>query len=529
MVKLALSMVKAKLVLCLAGAGMMLANSVRANEPSNSSPVNQHALSIATPNQLKKGESKETKSPHELRVETTEFVSSSSDWEKNYRNGVIALNQRCFEQAETMLLRSIREAKAPGTTSTSLTDSRLALARLYLKQGRLAETHELYGMTLEKAQSVYGENSPEIAECYMGMGYTEAKSNREKQAKEHAEAAIKIFKENKKTDTANYAMSLHTLALVMILHGWNDDAKKLFEQARSIMEKHPGNQGLDLADMLREQSLFYHNIGDRKNAHEFYERSCQITEDAMVPNQPASIAGQVKFIWEPGSTRAQEIIDSDFPFRSMTAHGVRVACTIIDVWELLGILVTVTNMGDHQEEFELGKIVLERVDRESLTTRAREIPQVDPNRIDRIQKERTMWDLTHTRPWLANIQKTRTVRGLVPPNGHDLFMGPNVFGVWGEWKAISHIVPERIGVLPSREGLVTEIDRTNVALPGLVRQSHAKLPGLTPVWLEPFESRTGELFYLYPRDCDIDIKVPVGNAIFQFPFRTRKFKLPRSI
>ncbi len=486
--------------------------------------LSQQALSIAAP-PLKDDAPKR---PQEGKVEANDFVWNSSPWEKYFRNGENALEDRRFDHAEQMLLKSIKEAKGAGTSTKNLTHSRMALAELYLKQHRYSEAHSLYESTLTKAQLNFGANSEEAAKCLYGLAYTEVKADKEKLAKEHAEAAIRILKDTEKTDTQLFGLCLHTMALIMAKHGWSDDAKPLCVMSRKILERHPGTRRLDLSELLREQSLFFHTLGDRHTAHDLYESSYQIREKAVSPTQPPSVVGEVRFEWEPGSTRAQEIIDNDFPFRYMSAHGIRVACTIIDLWELLAILVTVTNVGDHQEEFELGRIVLERAGHGTIQTQNKEIPTVDPNRIDRIQKERNMWDLTHTRPWLANIQKTRTVRGLVPPNGHDLFMGPNVFGVYGEWKAISHIVPERVGVLPSREGLVVA-ESTAVDLPGLVRPSKAKLVGLTPVWLEPFESRTGEQFYLYPRDAEITIKIPIGNAVFEFPFHTRKFKLPRSI
>jgi len=469
---------------------------------------------------------KQSAPPQEGRVEA-EVVLNSSAWDKYYRSGVSALADRRFDHAEQMLLKSLKESKVAGVPQANLTLSRLSLAELYLKQSRYSEAHALYESTLQRAQAAFGNNSMEVAECFYGLAYTEIKFDKEKQAKEHADVAIQILKDLGKTDSELYGLTLHTMGLIMAKHGWTDDAKPLFTLARKTLERHPGNKKLDLAETLREQSLFYHSLGDRHTAHDLYETSYKIRESNVVASQPASIVGEVHFAWEPGSSRAQEIIDNDFPFRYMSAHGIRVACTVVDLWELLAILVTVTNVGEKQEEFELGKIILERKSAD-ISNRSREVPVVDHQRIDRIGKERNMWDLTHTRPWLANIQKTRTVRGLVPPNGHDLFMGPNVFGVYGEWKAISHIVPERVGVMPSREHLVA-VQTSAVDLPGLVRPSKAKMSGLIPVWLEPYESRTGEQFYLNPRDADIIIKVPVGNAIFEFPFHTRKIKIPRSI
>ena len=212
----------------------------------------------------------------------------------------------------------------------------------------------------------------------------------------------------------------------------------------------------------------------------------------------------------------------DPPNAVMSANGVRVAATVIDLWELLGVLVTVTNTTDHQRELDLGEVELVKVDFQNPSVRPQTIPLIDPESIDRVQKELSIWSLTHTRPWLANIQKTRTVRGFVPSKGHDLFRGPNVFGVYGKWKAVSHTVPQRVGLQPSRERVLDKDSPTEQALPGLLVKGNYQAPGVVPVWLEPFESRTGELFCLNPRDCDVVIKVPVGNAVFELPFHTRK-------
>jgi hypothetical protein len=125
------------------------------------------------------------------------------------------------------------------------------------------------------------------------------------------------------------------------------------------------------------------------------------------------------------------------------------------------------------------------------------------------------------------MQKTRNVRGLVPSQGHDLFRGPNMFGLWGEWGGMSHVVPTKISVLPSRENVFRseETDDLNHES-GLIRSEGIKQAGLLPIALEPYESRTGELFYIYPRGEDmVNVQVNIGNVIFEFPFQNRKRRI----
>jgi hypothetical protein len=118
---------------------------------------------------------------------------------------------------------------------------------------------------------------------------------------------------------------------------------------------------------------------------------------------------------------------------------------------------------------------------------------------------------------------TRNERGLVPSSGHDLFRGPNIFGVYGQWGAQSRDMPDKLAVLASPERVQYQAE--NMIDNGLIRSSTIKMTGLVPVSLEPFESRTGELFYLNPRCESILLTVRVGNAVFKIPFHCRRRRI----
>jgi tetratricopeptide (TPR) repeat protein len=460
------------------------------------------------------------------RVQMPNLLDGDARWTKDHRLGVEALRQHQFAKAEELLQKAVREAKRKISKHDELIETRLVLARLYLKQERFHEAESIYDQNLGKIESHFGSESKEYVEAEIGLARCLVAFGKEKAALVHVKKAVRILEKKRDTDSKLFGYALETLALIDAGNAWYEDARPLFNEALKIFIKEPGYKSLDLAEILREQALFYHRRGERDLAFQLYEESYKIKERAIRVAEPASLSGQVRFVWEPGSTRAKEIIDTEFPFRYLQAGSVRVAATVIDLWELLGVLITVTNVSDHQQEFELGKATLLELNSEGGHMVPNEVAPVDPKSIDRIRRERVMWDLTHTRPWLANIQKTRTVRGLVPPYGHDLFRGPNVFGVYREWKAVSHIVPARVSVHDSREGLPGAPGGGGVTLPGLLREGGHSVQDHVPVFLEPFESRTGDLFYLNPRDKDVVLKVPVGNAVFEIPFHTRKLKIP---
>jgi hypothetical protein len=121
------------------------------------------------------------------------------------------------------------------------------------------------------------------------------------------------------------------------------------------------------------------------------------------------------------------------------------------------------------------------------------------------------------------MQKTRSQRGFVPKQGHDLFRGPNVFGIYGEWNALPRELPSKLMLEPSPERVQYQAEP--IIDPGLIRSSTVKLRNLVPVNLEPFESRTGELFFLNPRCEKLLLNIPVGNVLYQIPFNAKRKRI----
>lgn len=431
---------------------------------------------------------------------------------------------RNYQDAEKKVLVAIKESKRVGSDPTRLLESRLLLANVLLAEERFPEASELYSWCLAESKSLKGVKSTQYAQSLNSLAQLYLRDDKAEKAESYARQALAIRESILGPDHADVGKTLILLASILAKESWFDDAQPLFARGRQILEKSPGHEELDLADGLRCEGIFLQERGERVESRQLFQRSFTIKEKAVRIDRPNTISGDVRFKWEEGSPMAQEIIDVDFPLRYISVAGVRVAVTVIDLWELVGVLICITNVTEQREEVGLGKVVVELA-KEQKNTRAQILHEVDPKGIDRIRRERNIWDLTQNRPWLANIQKTRTVRGLVPPHGHDLFRGPNVFGVYGEWPGVSHLKPARAGILLSREGLQYETEVV-VEQPALVRSGSGKMKGLVHIVLEPLESRTGELFYLNPRGEDVLIKVPVGNATFEFPFHCRKKRIP---
>jgi tetratricopeptide (TPR) repeat protein len=422
----------------------------------------------------------------------------TDDWKRLYTSGKNDLLKRKYDDAEKSLLQAIKLSKQGMSNGRKLIWSRNALGDVYLATDRFDQAEKLFSYSIGAAHRQMGAESEAEAHAQNGLATVLLAKGKFAEAHELCKQAIKTQKKLG-LSRHDYAQCLVNMGAILSKEGWNEQSDKFFSAGLGILEQDPGDRQLDYADALRLAALHKQDLGQRVEA------------------QPAHLQGAVRFKWEEGSPRSEEIPDPVVPLRYLCSNNVRVACTVIDLWELFGLLISVTNIGDHKTDLGLGKVVFVKTSGDPNHPQEERLQLIDPTRIDRIRREVDIWRMTSTRPWYANMEKNRNIRGLVPPKGHDLFRGPNMFGVYGEWAATSRVLPDKFALEPSPERVV---DQAQVLIdPSLVRSNNIKILGLTPVSLDPFESRTGELFYMNPRCEHVLIRVFVGNTAFEFPFK----------
>jgi tetratricopeptide (TPR) repeat protein len=450
--------------------------------------------------------------PQEL---VTQARDQSSLWHRHYSAGTEQLKERRYDAAEKSLNDSIREAKNSRGHADELALSRTSLGLVYLATRRYheAETLFLEALNTERKQ----QNEAQIAEDELGISEAYMDEKQPVKARTAAEQALEAFKKAGGSESIGYAKSLAVLACALGETNLIPEAEVHFDEALQILENHPGFHQLDYADVLRSAGVFYSKIGNIDKAKLLFEKSYEIKDKSVRLAQPPNLVGYVEYDWENGSPRSLEFPDVDVPLRYITAGDVRVASAVVDLWELFGVLISITNVSDHQVSVGVTSASLMQMPNRS------KLELVDPNRIDHIRRELQMWDITYKRPWLANIQKTRTTRGFVPAQGHDLFRGPNIFGLYGSWGGTQRILPEKFALELSPEHVVEQADAPYD--PSIIHSAEANYEGLTTFSLEPFESRTGILFYMNPRCEWVMLKVPVGNVSFEFPFHCRKRRI----
>jgi tetratricopeptide (TPR) repeat protein len=446
------------------------------------------------------------------------------------------IKSRKYQDAKPFLDEALKKTNSMGANLEHFTEARLLMAEYlnYNEHYRQANSlldgmrGKVAGCPSDKLKAAFAYQH---AQCLMMLGKeNEAERLSNQSSKLYEQLRLSLSDDRPSTTFANEIGKAYlSRGRALLIQGFYEEAKPILNRARKELENEPGNGKLDLAEALTTQSNLMRCLGQHKMADALAAESQEIKDQATAADKTISGEGEVKFDWHPSTYGCHEIIDNEFPLRYMVSNNIRVASTIIDLWELTGVVISVTNLDDHRTLVGLGEanaFKTNRLRKTSLTYIVQPLVEVNHQRIDRVRREQNMWDLTQDRPWLANIQKTRSYRGLVPTQGHDLFRGPNVFGVWGQWPGIAHIVSKGLGNNTSRENIFLRYQNDDKQTDtGLIRSQAVQQSGMTPIYLEPFESRTGELFFIAPRGEDIRVKVTVGNATYSFPFHVRKRRI----
>jgi tetratricopeptide (TPR) repeat protein len=464
------------------------------------------------------------KARHNDSLSDESEVSLENDsWSRYYNAGVKAAQLHIFDEAEDKLLQAIKQAKHGIAHEQQLYDSRNVLADVYRAQDEFHEAEKLYLLSLDSARRTVGYDSLPVAHAEEGLSEIALTKGQFAHAYEMCKHAIAVRRKILGPAHHDLGQAFVTMGAILGKEGWAEKAEKFYEHGLRILEEHPGVNQLDLADALRSAALFEQSRAHKPEAQALFDRSYSIKDRRVKYDQNSHLNGVVRFQWEEGSPRSQEIPDQDFPLRYFVCNNVRVAATVVDLWELIGVLISITNVGDQRAELGIGKVDLLRTSLDPFDPTKQKLEFIEPHRVDHVRREKTMWDLTQNRPWFANMQKTRNVRGLVPARGHDLFRGPNVFGIYGDWAAATRVLPEKFALEPSPERVQYQAEV--IVDPSLVRTNNIKVLGLTPISLEPFESRTGYLLYLNPRCERLLLRATIGNATFEFPFKARKRRI----
>ncbi|HEY9870259.1 MAG TPA: tetratricopeptide repeat protein [Candidatus Obscuribacterales bacterium] len=444
-----------------------------------------------------------------------EVAADSDLWTKYYLSALKALEYRIYPVAKRRLLAAEKECTSANSgMNARLARTRIAQAEVLAVTDEVQKAERLVDSVLSSARKLLP--SADLARALHLQSSLAFLQGKYAQAESTCKKSLAMRERAFGQDSAEVAQSCLLLAKILAAEGWTEEAEPLFQRSLTIFQKKPGPQRLDLADALREQALFYQSRGRLQQSKPLFEESSSIREAATRFDQPITLRGLVTLPWDAGAPGSLEVPDAQYPLRYVNAGQLRVAATLVGISAVFGArvygaLISIANTTPHYVDIGVGPVGLEM-----LRPSTWKFPELELNPIDRCYLERAVWDLTWKRPALANIQRTRAsigrLRGESPDISSDY--GGNVFGMYGDWGLGPRSLPEIV----NRERMHARGE--SVLLPGVASASSIGVLDLRPVTIAPYESRTGIIFFPYRPFQRAVLKVSIGNACFEFPYKT---------
>lgn len=429
---------------------------------------------------------------------------------KNYEAGMSALKARNYREAEAKLSKALQHIRRFGRAGSQLTMCRLGLGEAYLGMDRSQEAKDILD-SARKSASGMDQNSLEYARLLHSLALANSQLGAQTEALSLVQQSQKIRQKLLPSTHHDLGMSHALHGAILYRQGLAEESSEEYKRALSVLEKEPGPERLDYADAL------YGLAGARRSLHEdsrqMYEEAFLLREKAVQLDSSMSSKGMVRILWQEGTPHSKLIPDPIYPLKYTVLKGMRVSVAPVRSEHLVGVIVQLANCTNKPMRLAVGPVMMEK-----LSPGKRYLDYLDPAILDITLEEEHISDLTWRRRWLCHIQKTHRIPGYIKDGAldPDNFFGNNLFGTYGCWDSIAkHGSP-----MVTREEFYFGVDQRKVrddsAPSYFVNGSFAELK---PAYIEPGDARTGVVFFQWERYDKALVRVCVGNAVLDFPFR----------
>lgn len=433
-----------------------------------------------------------------------------SRWNKLYSSGLKDIKNRVYPLARSRLEAALKQLRKTGTNDIRLIKTKIALADVYTAMGRYKKTGRFLRRTLADSRKIAGERSYETALCLSKLAWIETILGRYEKAENLARRSLAIQESSSGTANQLKGHTARTLAMALAGEHYFDESAFYINQAIEIFRQNPGKENLDLADTLRMSALIAQGQGRMEAAKERFRESADIKESAVEFNLPPWLAGVVEFPWDPEASSSYQISEGKYPLKCTKVRDIRVAATMVDLRQVLGVLVSVANTGRNPIKVGLGPISMDR-----LKPSIKHLTLLNPTTFDYVLEQQTMFYLTRNHPTLYELQNTHIPPRVPPgkaPKPSNKFR-KNIYGLFGNWITEGNRAPDMVAIERewARHHPLAEPDK-------FVATTLRNLD-MYSIVLDPGESRTSVVFFKNEPHDEVMLKVLVGNASLDFPFR----------
>jgi tetratricopeptide (TPR) repeat protein len=177
-------------------------------------------------------------------------------WEVSRHDGLEALQEKRYADAERLLKQAVAEAERLGPDRSELAWSLDCLGLLYMIRDRDAEADALLTRALQVEEKASGPESGEVAESLEHLAMVRIELKQYDSAEALARRALAIREKRPGPDDPEAAECLNVLSGVLFMKGELDKAEPFWARSLSIQEKAHGPDSVDVARTLQNKAVF---------------------------------------------------------------------------------------------------------------------------------------------------------------------------------------------------------------------------------------------------------------------------------
>ena len=213
-------------------------------------------------------------------------LAADGEWEKQAAEGVTALHQGRYADAQPLFENCLKLAEAFGEKDPRLSIALNNLGNLMENQARYAEAEPLLKRALALREKLFGPDKAEVAESANNLGMLYDRMNRFADAEVLLKRAVAIADKVSGLDSDDAGASRMNLAThYKGLSKW-PEAETAFTEALAICEKVHGPGDASVAAVLNNMGAMYMAMGRFEPAEKCLSRSLSIAEKALGPEHP---------------------------------------------------------------------------------------------------------------------------------------------------------------------------------------------------------------------------------------------------
>lgn len=176
-------------------------------------------------------------------------------WEIRLHDGLEALNDKRFDDAERLLGQAVDEAGRLGPDRTELARALDGLGVFYAIRKRYAEADRTLTRALETEEKASGPHSVGVAECLEHLFLVRMNLKKYDSAESLARRALSIRERNGGAEDPENVESLQAIAMALSLKGKLDQAEPFWTRTLALVEKTDGPESEDAARVLQDKAL----------------------------------------------------------------------------------------------------------------------------------------------------------------------------------------------------------------------------------------------------------------------------------